>query len=923
MDKIYQPVAIERRWYERWENAGYFAPTGDGEPYCIMIPPPNVTGTLHMGHAFQDTIMDALTRYHRMLGYRTLWQTGTDHAGIATQMVVERQLAQEGKTRFELGREAFLDRTWEWKQQSGGTIQHQLRRMGSSVDWSRERFTMDDGLSAAVTEAFVRLHAEGLIYRGKRLVNWDPVLHTALSDLEVLSKEEDGHIWNFRYPLTDGSGHVVVATTRPETMLGDTAVAVHPEDARYRNIIGKTVQLPLCDRDIPVIADEYVDPEFGTGCVKITPAHDFNDYEIGARHGLELINVFTVDAAINENAPTAYRGMDRFRAREKIVADLQAAGLLERIDAHKLMIPRGDRSGEIIEPYLTDQWFVKTKPLAAPAIEAVDTGRIRFIPANWAKTYYEWMHNIQDWCISRQLWWGHRIPAWYDDHGAVYVGRSEAEVREQHGLDKDIALRQDEDVLDTWFSSALWPFSTLGWPDETQDLKTFYPTSVLVTGFDIIFFWVARMIMMGLKFTGDVPFREVYIHGLIRDQDGQKMSKSKGNVMDPLDLIDGTDLESLIEKRTTGLMQPHLAPKIETTTRRQYPDGIPDFGTDALRFTFAALASTGRDIRFDLKRIEGYRNFCNKLWNAARYVLMNVDPKSSARPEPAELSLPDRWIRSRLGKTIEVFKRQLDQYRLDLAAKALYEFTWNEYCDWYLELSKPILHGDASAAEKNATKATLTEVLENILRCLHPLIPFITEEIWQRVAPATGIDADKTSIMVQPFPDPADFPADEAAESELDWVRGVILAIRQIRGEMDIAPNKPLVVLLQDTSDEDRRLLQVHERLLMNLARLEHITVLATGAESPPAATALLGTMQILVPMAGLIDVEAERQRLNKNRNRAVETLKRSENKLANEKFRANAPVEVVAKEQAKLEVLQQKIAQLDEQLARLQQLGG
>ena len=923
MDKTYQPANIERLWYERWEQAGHFSPSGDGKPYCIMIPPPNVTGTLHMGHAFQDTIMDALTRYHRMRGDRTLWQPGTDHAGIATQMVVERQLAADGLSRVELGRAAFLDKVWEWKEQSGDTIQRQLRRMGSSVDWSRERFTMDEDLSRAVIEAFVRLFDEGLIYRGKRLVNWDPVLHTAVSDLEVLSAEENGHMWHFRYPLsanhqTDSNSHLVVATTRPETMLGDTAVAVHPDDARYSHLIGKTVRLPLADRDIPIVADEYVDPEFGTGCVKITPAHDFNDYDVGARHDLPLINIFTIDAAINENGPEQYRGMGRFAARKQIVADMEAAGLLERIDDHKLMVPRGDRSGEVVEPYLTDQWFVRTGPLAKPAIEAVATGKIRFIPKNWDKTYYEWMHNIQDWCISRQLWWGHRIPAWYDDESNVYVGRDEAEVREKNGLADDISLHQDEDVLDTWFSSALWPFSTIGWPESTAELNTFYPTSVLVTGFDIIFFWVARMIMMGIKFMGDVPFHEVYIHGLIRDQDGQKMSKSKGNVLDPLDLIDGTDLETLVTKRTTGLMQPQMKPKIEKATRQQFPDGIPEFGTDALRFTFAALASTGRDIRFDLHRVEGYRNFCNKLWNAARFVLLNIESNVIAEGPANALSLPDRWIRSRLGKTIGEVNEHLAHYRIDLATKALYEFTWNEYCDWYLELSKPILNARDNEAEQAATRATLSSVLESLLRCLHPIIPFITEEIWQRVAPLAGIPKDGTSIMRQAYPNATDFPADDAAEAELNWIRQFVLGIRQIRGEMNIAPGKPLAVFLQDAGSDDLRLLETHYRYLSQLARLEKVEALPADEEPPPSATALLGQMKILVPMAGLIDVNAERARLTKNRNRVAEGIKRVEGKLANEKFRANAPAAVIEKEEQKFAAMRQEIGQIDEQLARL-----
>jgi valyl-tRNA synthetase len=919
MDKTYQPAAIESHHYERWEQAGYFSPGGQGESYCIMIPPPNVTGTLHMGHAFQHTIMDALTRYHRMLGDNTLWQPGTDHAGIATQMVVERQLEASGETRTGLGREAFLKKVWDWKDHSGSIISKQLRRMGSSVDWSRERFTMDDGLSDAVIEVFIRLHEEGLIYRGKRLVNWDPVLHTAVSDLEVVSEEEQGHLWHFRYPLTRGDGYIVVATTRPETMLGDTAVAVHPDDERYRKLVGQTVRLPLTNRELPVIADDYVDPEFGTGCVKITPAHDFNDYEVGQRHQLEQINILTINAALNENTPDAYQGMDRFEARKEIVADMEAAGLLDGIQDHTLVVPRGDRSGAVIEPYLTDQWFVKTGPLAKPAIEAVNSGDIKFVPENWAKIYFDWMHNIQDWCISRQLWWGHRIPAWYDAHGNIYVGRSEADVRKKHGLTDDLSLTQDEDVLDTWFSSALWPFSTLGWPEQTPALKTFYPTSVLITGFDIIFFWVARMIMMGLKFTGEVPFKEVYITGLIRDQEGQKMSKSKGNILDPLDLIDGVDLETLVQKRTTGLMQPRLKPKIEKATRSEYPNGIPEFGTDALRFTFAALASTGRDIRFDLHRIEGYRNFCNKLWNAARYVLMNVEQPHTTDAALSDLSLPDRWIRSRLGQVIGEVQTHLEHYRLDLAAKALYEFTWNEFCDWYLELSKPILQGNGSAAEQSATRTTLIQVLERLLRCLHPMIPFITEEIWQKVSPMAGIEGP--TIMLQAYPDAAEFPQDAEAERQLNWVREFILGIRQIRGEMDISPNKPLPVLLQNASDTDGELLKIHELFLRNLARLDSIEIIEGDSEPPPCATALLGAMKILVPMAGLIDVAAERRRLEKNRGKAEAESRKVEAKLGNEKFLDNAPDAVVTREKSKFEALRQEITQLDEQIARLNEL--
>lgn len=917
MNKSYDPHDIERRLYERWEKCGYFAPAGDGEPYCIMIPPPNVTGTLHMGHAFQDTIMDALIRYHRMQGRKTLWQPGIDHAGIATQMVVERQLNAEGTSRKELGRDAFEDRVWQWKNESGGRISQQLRRMGASLDWSRERFTMDDDLSAAVTEEFVTLYDEGLIYRGKRLVNWDPVLHTALSDLEVLQADEPGHLWHFRYPLAEGGGHVVVATTRPETMLGDSAVAVHPDDDRYHHLIGKNVILPLVNRRIPVIADEYADPEFGTGCVKITPAHDFNDYEVGVRHNLPLYNIFDENAAINDSAPAQYRGMDRFDARTQVVRDLQAAGLLVRVEEHALNVPRGDRSGAVIEPYLTDQWYVRTGPLAAPAIEAVESGRIRFVPENWSKTYFDWMHKIQDWCISRQLWWGHRIPAWYDEQGNLYVARSEGEARKKHGIADGVTLRRDEDVLDTWFSSGLWPFSTLGWPRDTEDLRTFYPGNVLVTGFDIIFFWVARMIMLGLKFMGEVPFREVYIHGLIRDQDGQKMSKSRGNVLDPLDLIDGVDLETLIEKRTTGLMQPHLKPRIEAATRQQFPHGISGYGVDALRFTFAALATTGRDIRFELGRIEGYRKFCNKLWNAAHYVLMNTE---GYRAGPAEFSPADRWIRSRLNRVVQAVHGHFATYRLDLAAQTLYDFSWHEYCDWYLELSKPVLQSERSTAtEKQAAKQTLLETLEALLRLLHPLMPFVTEEIWAAVADRAGIAGD--TIMLQPFPKAAPDREDRAAEEELDWVMQFILGIRQIRGEMDIPPGKQLPVLLQQSSKTDRKRALTHAHLLERLGRIESIAVLDDGDKAPAAATALLGDMKLLVPMKGTIDVDAERARLGRQRQKLVTDLTRSRTRLQNDNFVNNAPGDVVRMETERVAAFERQMAQLDQQLAKLKSL--
>jgi valyl-tRNA synthetase len=926
MEKTYNPSSIETRLYEFWERGDFFAPSGKGEPYCIMIPPPNVTGTLHMGHAFQDTIMDALIRLNRMRGKDTLWQTGMDHAGIATQMVVERQLNAAGKSRTEIGREAFVDSVWNWKKESGGTISTQLRRLGASVDWSRERFTMDDDLSNAVTEVFVRLHEEGLIYRGKRLVNWDPVLHTALSDLEVLSEEEDGHLWHLRYPLADSEDFLVVATTRPETMLGDTAVAVSPDDKRYRHLIGRMVDLPLTGRSIPVIADDYVDPEFGSGCVKITPAHDFNDYEVGERHDLEKINLFDINACLNDNAPDNYRGLDRFEARKRIVEDLEALGLIEKTEAHKLMVPRGDRSGAVVEPYLTDQWYVKTGPLAEPAIRAVEDGTIRFVPDNWSKTYFEWMRNIQDWCISRQLWWGHRIPAWYDEDGNVFVAsdKDAAQKKAQAYHGHEVSLVQDEDVLDTWFSSALWPFSTLGWPEQTRELDTYYPTAVLVTGFDIIFFWIARMIMMGLKFMGGPPFAEVYVHGLIRDQDGQKMSKSKGNVLDPLDLIDGIDLDSLVRKRTTGMMQPHLAERIEKSTRRHFPDGIPAFGTDAIRFTFAAIATTGRDLRFDLGRAEGYRNFCNKIWNASRYVLMNTedhDCGAGSDQDSISFSLADKWIRSRLGKAIRDTESAFHSYRLDLVARTLYEFTWNEFCDWYLELSKPILQSDdSSEAEKRGTRRTLVEVLECLLRLLHPIMPFITEEIWQRVGPLAGVKGP--TVMLQPYPAQKDYPADPQSEQELDWVRGFVIGIRQIKGEMNIPPGRVLPVVLQGAGKTDIQWLAKHQRLIERLARLESVTVLGGDESAPPAATALLGEMRILVPMAGLIDVNAEIARLTRQRDKLKSELDRCTKKLANENFVNNAPAAVVEKERARIGEFSKSMEQLDDQLQVIEALG-
>jgi valyl-tRNA synthetase len=922
MDKAFSPADIESRIYALWEASGYFAPSGHGPSYSIVIPPPNVTGTLHMGHAFQDTIMDALIRHRRMQGFDTLWQPGTDHAGIATQMVVERQLNAEGSSRTDLGRDAFVARIWKWKDQSGGQIANQMRRLGASVDWRRDRFTMDPGLSQAVTEVFVRLYAEGLIYRGKRLVNWDPVLKTALSDLEVVAEEEAGSLWHLRYPLVDDGGFLVVATTRPETLFGDAAVAVHPDDERYRHLIGRRVSLPLTSRDIPIIGDAYVDPKFGSGCVKITPAHDFNDYEVGLRHGLPLINIMNLDASLNDEVPSGYRGLDRTAARTRVLDDLTAQGLIERVEPHKLTVPRGDRSNAVLEPLLTDQWFVDIKPLAEPAIRAVEAGNIRFVPDHWSAVYYEWMRKIKDWCISRQLWWGHRIPAWYDPDGRWYVARSEAEARAAHGIDPSVPLRQDEDVLDTWFSSALWPFSTQGWPDKTRAFDAYYPTSVLVTGFDIIFFWVARMIMMGLKFTGEVPFREVYVHGLIRDHDGQKMSKSKGNVIDPLDIVDGISLDALIAKRTGGLMQPQMKPAIEKATRRQFPQGIPAFGTDALRLCFARLATQSRDLRFDMARVEEYRNFCNKLWNAARYVLMNVENAEFSAPAECaeEFSLADRWIQARLAAMLLKVEAGFTEYRLDVVANALYDFTWHEFCDWYLELSKAVLQSDrAPQAAKRGTRRTLIATLETLLRAMHPIAPFISEEIWQLVKASAGVPGD--SIMVCAFPKAADVPADVQAEPEMRWVIAFIEGVRQIRGELDIPPSRKLEVLLQNASPRDIEYLGRNPAYLMRLAGVEAPRLMAQAQAAPISAVAFVGTLEILVPMAGLIDPTAELARLSKQLVKAQNDLVKLESKLSNADFARNAPPEVVAKDRQRLMDLRTEIAQLTAQIARVTKL--
>ncbi|MDG2091432.1 MAG: valine--tRNA ligase [Gammaproteobacteria bacterium] len=928
MDKTYQPKQIEASWYKTWEERGYFTPSGQGDAYCIMIPPPNVTGSLHMGHGFQQSIMDSLTRYQRMQGKNTLWQVGTDHAGIATQMVVERQLQAKEQTKHDLGREKFVDKVWEWKEQSGNTITQQMRRLGVSADWSRQRFTMDDGLSAAVEEVFIRLYDEGLIYRGNRLVNWDPKLHTAISDLEVINEEEDGSFWYFRYPLADsaltadGKEHIVIATTRPETMLGDSALAVHPEDERYINLIGKFVELPLCDRKIPIIADDYVDPEFGTGCVKITPAHDYNDYEVGKRHDLPLINILTDEAALNENTPSAYQGMDRFDARKQIIKDIEAAGLLEKIEPHKLKVPRGDRSGVVIEPYLTNQWYVAIEELAKPAIAAVENGDIEFVPKNWENTYFSWMRDIQDWCISRQLWWGHRIPAWYDNDGNIYVSQNEAAVRKKYKLDDTLELTQDADVLDTWFSSALWTFSTLGWPEDTEDFKTFHPTDVLVTGFDIIFFWVARMIMMTLKFTGQIPFRKVYITGLIRDSEGQKMSKSKGNVLDPIDLIDGIELDSLLAKQTDSMMQPKLAKKIEKATSKNFPEGIAAHGTDALRYTFYSLASTGRDINFDMGRMEGFRNFCNKIWNASRYVFMNTEEQIPTKPEKLEdYSQADLWIQSCFQKTLDKVEQGMETYRFDLVSQAIYDFFWNEYCDWYLELSKPVLWDDSSASEaqKNATRYTLLNILEQSLRLAHPFLPFITEEIWQKVAPMLNIEGE--SIMLQPYPAQDSSLIDAGVDAEIEWVKAVIVAIRNIRGEMNISPAKAIPVMLSKGSNSDLNYLKSNTQFLSKLAKLESINWLDKPEDAPLASTQLVGDMEVLVPMAGLIDLDAEIERLNKEIGKLDIEIKKLSGKLGNEKFVANAPVDVVNKEKEKLAKAESSLKQLKEQLVKIQSL--
>ncbi|HDL6964433.1 TPA: valine--tRNA ligase [Yersinia enterocolitica] len=948
LDKTYSPQEIEQPLYEHWEKQGYFKPNGDTskESYCIMIPPPNVTGSLHMGHAFQQTIMDTLIRYQRMQGKNTLWQAGTDHAGIATQMVVERKIAaEEGKTRHDYGRDAFIDKIWQWKGESGGTITRQMRRLGNSVDWERERFTMDDGLSNAVKEVFVRLHKEDLIYRGKRLVNWDPKLRTAISDLEVENRESKGSMWHLRYPLADGAktadgkDYLVVATTRPETVLGDTGVAVNPEDPRYKDLIGKEVILPLVGRRIPILGDEHADMEKGTGCVKITPAHDFNDYEVGKRHALPMINILTFDGDIRTEAevfdtngeatdacsgaiPEQFQGLERFAARKAVVAEFDKLGLLEEVKAHDLTVPYGDRGGVVIEPMLTDQWYVRTAPLAKVAIEAVENGEIQFVPKQYENMYYSWMRDIQDWCISRQLWWGHRIPAWYDEQGKVYVGRDEAEVRRENNLGADVALRQDEDVLDTWFSSGLWTFSTLGWPEQTEALKTFHPTSVVVSGFDIIFFWIARMIMLTMHFMKDengkpqVPFKTVYMTGLIRDDEGQKMSKSKGNVIDPLDMVDGISLEELLEKRTGNMMQPQLAEKIRKRTEKQFPNGIEPHGTDALRFTLAALASTGRDINWDMKRLEGYRNFCNKLWNASRFVLMNTEGQDCGQNGgEMVLSLADRWILAEFNQTIKAYREAMDTYRFDLAANILYEFTWNQFCDWYLELAKPVMNS-GSEAELRGTRHTLIEVLEALLRLAHPIIPYITETIWQRVKTLKVITAD--TIMLQPFPEYDASQVDEKALSDLEWIKQTIIAVRNIRAEMNIAPGKPLEVMLRGANAEAQRRVLENQSFIQSLARLSSLTLLPEGDKGPVSVTKLVEGAEVLIPMAGLIDKATELERLAKEVAKLEAEIERIEGKLSNEGFVARAPEAVVAKERERMAACAEARQKLIEQQATI-----
>ncbi len=961
LENAYNPAEVEAGMYQGWEESGYFKPTFDkDESFSIALPPPNVTGSLHMGHGFNNAIMDALTRYHRMDGDNALWQPGTDHAGIATQMVVERRLEAQGIKRRDMTREDFVDKVWEWKEESGGNITSQIRRLGSSVDWSRERFTMDDGLSNAVKEVFVRLFDDGLIYRGKRLVNWDPKFQTALSDLEVENHDEKGSLWHFRYHFTDkdlttqdGKNYLVVATTRPETLLGDTAVAVNPSDERYAHLVGKTITLPITGRVVPIVADDYVEKDFGTGCVKITPAHDFNDYELGRRHSLPLINILDERANILpamevypdlqtrepelETTPSEYAGLERFAARKFLVEQAGEQGWLEDIEDYALKAPRAERGGTIVEPWLTDQWYVAVKELAKPAIDAVEDGSIEFVPAQYKNMYMAWMTDLQDWCISRQLWWGHRIPAWYDDAtGEIYVARDEAEVRTKYNLSDDVKLRQDDDVLDTWFSSGLWTFSTLDWADVNADprvMDTFHPTSVLVTGFDIIFFWVARMIMMTMHFvknedgTPQVPFKTVYVHGLVRDGNGQKMSKSKGNVLDPIDLIDGIDLEALVEKRTSNMMNPKDAAKIEKQTRKEFPEGIPAFGTDALRFTFTSLASTGRDINFDLKRVEGYRNFCNKIWNASRFVLMNcVDGDSNAKPidqaaNPDVWELPEKWIMSRLNSSIKDIHQHFAQYRLDMVSQDIYEFIWNEYCDWYVELAKASLNDDSVSDERKAQiRYVLLHVLETALRFTHPIMPYLTEQIWQTIAPLLG-RKNTDSIVVADYPQTDDAQISEQVEADMAWLQELIASVRNIRGEMKLGNAVRLPVLLQNvSSDEEARLSRIKNQFKA-LAKVESLEIVKEGDEVPLSSSSMVGQLRVLVPMKGLIDPTAELARLGKAHEKLQKQADGIARKLGNEGFVSKAPAEVVDTEKAKLAELEGQLTAMTAQMEQLKAL--
>ena len=954
MDKIYTPENFESDTYKQWEEAGLFKPNYDEskESFSIALPPPNVTGSLHMGHAFQQTIMDTLIRYHRMKGDNTLWQCGTDHAGIATQMVVERKLAkEENLTRHDLGREEFINRIWKWKEQSGGTITKQMRRLGASVDWSRERFTMDEGLSKAVLEVFVRLYDEDLIYRGKRLVNWDPKLRTAISDLEVENKDVKGYMWYVKYKLadgvktSDGKDYLLVATTRPETLLGDSAVAVNPSDERYKSVVGKFLELPLVGRKIPVVADIHADMTTGTGCVKITPAHDFNDYAVGKRCKLPMLNILTEDAHIRDEAevfntlgepsdevssyiPEAYRGLDRFEARDKMVEDLKAQGLLDHIEDHNLSQPYGDRGGVPIEPMLTDQWYVRASVLGKPAVEAVKDGRIKFVPAQYTNMYYSWMNDLQDWCISRQLWWGHRIPAWYDDNGKVYVARNEEEVRSKYKLASDVHLTRDPDVLDTWFSSALWTFSTLGWPDNTKELKMFHPTSALVTGFDIIFFWVARMIMMTMHFmknedgTSQVPFKTVYVTGLIRDEEGNKMSKSKGNVLDPLDMIDGIDRDSLIAKRTANMMQPQMAEKIAKRTAKQFPDGIAPHGTDALRFTLCALASNGRDINWDMKRLDGYRNFCNKIWNASRFVLMNVSEMKLTKPNVADLSVADKFIRSKMKKAIADVTASINAFRFDQVANTIYEFIWNEYCDWYLEFTKAILKSDkATAEQKNATAYTLVEVLEAVMRLVHPVMPFLTQTIWLQTAPMIGKLNEQKTIINAAFPQESDFDEDKKAEADINFIKDVATTIRNLRAEMKVSPSVKLAPMMRGASAVEQACAQDNFAFMENLANIEMIKFVADNETLPPCTSKPLGNAEILIPMKDLVNKEEEIKRLQGMIDKLVANIKSGESKLSNEAFVSKAPAKIIEGAKAQLELNKTQLEKVQAQLNEMKNL--